>query len=64
LATIIKNIKIRPLDMPFSMGFVQSGGFAVNWIKINNKSISEDDLEEIERRYLIPYNVGFKNIYL
>jgi len=64
LATIIKDFKVRPLDREFSTGFIQSGPFIINWLKNNNQNLTNEQIEEIERKYLIPYNSTKKNIYL
>jgi len=60
----IWDFKVKPLKTPFSTGFVQTKNFIEIWMEQNNMSLTNEQVEEIMRRYLLPYNCNFKNIYL
>jgi hypothetical protein len=60
----VYDVKVRPVSTPWSTGFINANNFIEAWIKNNNKNHTTEQLEEIIRRYLIPYNSTFKNIYL
>lgn len=60
----IHDFKIKPVATPYSTGFVQVNNFIHVWMLQNNLTYSTDDIEEIMRRYLLPYNCVFKNIYI
>jgi hypothetical protein len=60
----IWNLQIKPLNTPFSTGFIQIKNFIEIWLEKNNYSLTEEEIEEIMRRYLLPYNCIFKNIWL
>ena len=60
----IKDLKIKPLMTPFSTGFIQPKNFIEIWMRQNNPTYSITEIEEIMRRFLLPYNCVFKNIYL
>lgn len=60
----IRDIKVRPLRTPFSTGFIQTKNFIEIWLQQNNMSLTNVEIEEIMRKYLLPYNCNFKNIYI
>jgi len=60
----IWDLKIRPVSTPYSTGFVQTNNFINMWLKNNNGRYSNEDVDEILRKYMIPYNSTFASIYL
>ena len=62
--TYIWDFKIRPLNTPYSTGFIQINNLIKVWLKNNNLSLSQFQLEGIMRDKLIPYNSSFKNTFL
>lgn len=60
----VYDLKIRPASTSYSKGFVQVPNFIDIWLKNNNTSLTPEKLEEIMRRYLLPYNSTFKVNYL
>lgn len=63
-ALYIKDLKVRPLSTPFSTGFIQPKNFIEIWMNQNNPNYTTIEIEEIMRKYLLPYNCTFKNIYI
>ena len=63
-AVLIWDFKVRPLKTPFSNGFTQPGNFLEIWLSQNNKSLTNLQVEDKMRRYLFPYNLAFRCIYL
>lgn len=63
-AVSIFNIKIRPASTSYGKGFVQVPNFIDIWLKNNNANLTPEKLEEIMRRYLLPYNSTFKINFL
>lgn len=60
----IWDLKIKPLATPFSMGFVQVANFIYMFLKNNNGTYSNEEIDQIIRKYLIPYNSTFETINL
>lgn len=60
----IWDIKVKPISTPYSHGFIQTPNFIHIWLKNKNGQYSEEDIKQIMRKYLLPYNTTFKNIYL
>lgn len=60
----IWDLKVRPLSTPYSSGFIQAGNFIDVWMEQNNHLYTQEEIEEIMRRFLLPYNTTFKNIYV
>jgi len=60
----IWDVKIKPVSTPYSHGFIQTPNFIHIWLKNKNSEKSKLEIERIMRRYLLPYNTTFKNIYL
>lgn len=60
----IWDLKVRILSTPYSNGFINPKNFISLWLKNNNATYSENQLEENMRRYLLPYNSSFKVNYL
>lgn len=60
----IYDFKIKPVATPYSTGFIQVNNFIHVWMLQNNLKYSKEEIEEIMRRYLLPYNCVFKNIYV
>ena len=50
------DFKIRPLQTPHSLGFVNSPNFIQIWLQNNNPSYTIKKIEDEIRRFLIPYN--------
>jgi len=63
-ALYIWDLKVRPLSTPFSNGFIMPRNFIEIWCSQNNKNYTTVQVEEIIRKYLIPYNSTFKMIYM
>lgn len=60
----IWDLQVKPLNTPFSTGFIQIKNFIEIWLENNNLNLTEDQIKEIMRKYLLPYNCTFKNIYI
>lgn len=60
----IWDVKVKPLATPFSTGFIQTNNFIEIWMKNRNEEKDRREIEEVQRRYLLPYNSTFKNIYI
>jgi hypothetical protein len=60
----IWNLQVKPLSTPFSTEFIQIKNFIEIWLEKNNYSLTEEEIEEIMKKYLLPYNCIFKNIWL
>jgi len=58
------DIKVRPLWTLFSTCFLQVKNFIFIWVIDNNFNLTQAQKEEIIRRYLLPYNSSFTNIYI
>lgn len=56
----IDDVHIQPVATNYSMGFVQTNKWVDFWIKNNNQNYSYDDLKELFRRYLLPYDTEFE----
>lgn len=56
----IDDIRIQPVSTNYSMGFVQTNKWIDFWIKNNNQNYSYDDLKELFRKYLLPYDTEFE----
>lgn len=52
----IWDFKVRPLRTPFSTGFIGANNLLEVWRKNNKKHISNDEIDNIARDYLLPYN--------
>lgn len=50
------NFKMKPLRTPFSNGFIRSPNLIEIWRKINNNSLSSDQINRAAQQYLLPYN--------
>lgn len=60
----IWDFKMKPVSTPFSLGFIQTANLIISWIRDNNNFYTKDKKEEIARRFLLPYDCKFKNIYI
>lgn len=60
----IWNLQMKPLNIPFGTGFIQVKNFIEIWLERNNMSKTEEEIKEIMKKYLLPYNCTFKNIWL
>lgn len=58
------NIRFAPLSTPYSTGFINTANLIQTWIKNNQKSLTEDEIYDIIKFYLIPYTASLKNNYL
>lgn len=52
----IWNFKVRPLKTPFSTGFLNTTNLLEIWRKNNKKHKSNEEIDNIARNYLLPYN--------
>lgn len=52
----IWNFKVRPLRTPFSTGFIGNNNLLQIWRKNNKKHMSNQDIDNIAKNYLLPYN--------
>jgi hypothetical protein len=59
----IRDIKIRPANLPFSLGYLGAKNFIINWV-LNRSGIPNDKVSQIVKQYLIPYNSVYFPIYL
>lgn len=59
----VKDIKVRPLALPYSLGQLSANNFIVNYLK-NNSGKFENELNNIIRKELLPYNSNYQPIYL
>ena len=48
----------------FSTGFVQAKNLLTIYYKNNNMQLSTEKIDEIARKFLLPYDTTIKNIYL
>jgi len=60
----IHDFKVRPLLTDYSTGFIQTPNFIQIWLKNNNLKFSSIDIEEIIRKFMIPYNSTLKINFL
>lgn len=59
-STFIYDFKVRLLRTTYSTGFIQLNNFIQTWIRNNNISYSQQEIEDIMREYLIPYDSALK----
>lgn len=52
----IWNFKVRPLRTPFSTGLIGNNNLLEIWRKNNKKHMSNDDIDNLAKDYLLPYN--------
>lgn len=50
------DIKCRPLRTAYSTGFVQTGNLIDVWRKNNNGRFNDDQINDLAKKYLFPYN--------
>lgn len=60
----IKDIRVQPLSTDYSKGFIQVSNILEIWNTQNNQTYSEKEIEDIAKRYLIPYNVILKENFI
>lgn len=60
----LHNIKLRPLGLDYPIAFVGTANWIDVWMKNRNDELTTRKLEQTMRRYLLPYNSVFKNIYI
>ena len=60
----IRNLKINPINTPFSDGFIQSPNHIHIWGVNRNLDLSESQQYQKIRRYLVPYDSVSEVIYL
>jgi len=58
------DFKVRPLATDGEMCFIGNKNFLWTWMKNNTKKYTEDQIENIMRTQLLPYNLPFRNKYL
>jgi len=58
------DIKVKPVSTPYSHGFIQQPNFIHIWMKNRNGRYSDEQIKQIMRKYLLPYDCTFKNIML
>jgi hypothetical protein len=52
----IWNFKVRPLRTPFSTGFLGTNNLLEIWRKNNKKHVSNEEIDNLAKDYLLPYN--------
>jgi hypothetical protein len=52
----IWNFKVRPLRTPYSTGFLTTNNLLSLWRKNNKKHLSNDEVDNLAKDYLLPYN--------
>jgi len=60
----VTNVRVRPLTTPYSTGFVQTKNFINIWGQNKNKKYSKEKIQELEKRFLIPYNSHLSNVFV
>lgn len=60
----IANIRVRPLSTPYSTGFVQTKNWINVWGENFNKKFSKNEIKNIERKFLVPYDSYIENIWV
>lgn len=60
----IYNIEFRPTYTEYSTGFINTSNLVQTWMKNNQKSLNQDQLEGAMRYYLLPYQATQKNNFL
>jgi len=60
----IYGLKIQPLATEFSHGFLNIFNLIYFWLSNRNLNIPNVEIDEILRRYFIPYNTALKTIHL
>jgi len=60
----IHNLKFKPLHFEYSHYFINVKNFVHIFMEQNNGRYTNEEVEEIMRRYLFPYNTSFRNTYL
>jgi len=60
----IYDFKVRPLNTQYSTGFIQSKNLVQIWAKNNDTELSEVQVEDTIRKFLIPYNTNLKINFL
>ena len=58
------DLKMKPSSINFSLGFIQTSDFILNFIEYNNNERTKENFENVVRRYLLPYRSIYKPIYL
>jgi len=58
------DFKVRPLVTDQSFGFLGVKNLILTWLKNNSGKYSDDQVEQIIREYLIPYNSTIKNKFI
>ena len=58
------DLKMKPSSTNFSLGFIQTSDFILNFIEYNNNERTKENFENVVRRYLLPYRSIYKPIYL
>jgi hypothetical protein len=60
---LVRDVKIRPLNLPFSLGMLGTKNLIINFIE-NNSGKTKEYIESQIERYLIPYNSTYKPVYI
>lgn len=60
----ITDIKVMPLNLDFSKGYLGARNMIVNYFKNNSPEFSDSKIVEIIRRYLLQYNTIYKEILI
>jgi hypothetical protein len=58
----VYNIRLLPMALPYSKGFVQVNNFIDALVRNNNNKFSIQDVDQYMRKYLIPYSSQLKLI--
>jgi len=59
IASIV-DVNFKPVATRYSSGFIQTNNWIDFWIKNNNGMYSYDDLKNLFRQYLLPYDSEFE----
>lgn len=61
--TYIRDIKVRPSNLPFSQGMFGIKNLIINWLT-NNSGLKNNDITRLIKKFLIPYNSTYYPVYL
>jgi len=58
------RIRLTPASTNYSTGFINTSNFIQTWTKNNQKSLTESDVKQIMKSYLLPYKSTLQNNFL
>lgn len=56
----VTEVKLQPAATNYSSGFIQTNNWIDFWIKNNNQNYSYQQLKDLFRKYLLPYDTNFE----